>query len=93
MMQNRCDSRVVVDHNGTFALEEAVMKDKVFKKIRVVGCSSESFEKAIQLATKKAGKTLHGLSWFEVTELRGAIVDGKVTEWQATLDLSFKIEE
>jgi hypothetical protein len=69
------------------------MKDKVFKKVRVVGCSSESYEKAIELAVKKAGKTLHGLSWFEVAELRGAIANGKVCEWQATVDLSFKIEE
>jgi flavin-binding protein dodecin len=73
--------------------KEAEMKDKVFKKIRVVGCSSVSYEKAIQLAVKKASKTLKGLSWFEVTELRGAILNGKITEWQATLDLSFKIGE
>jgi dodecin len=69
------------------------MKNKVFKKIRVVGCSSESYEKAIELAVKKASKTLKGVSWFEVAEMRGAVVNGKVCEWQATVDLAFKLEE
>ncbi|MEW5764634.1 MAG: dodecin [Acidobacteriota bacterium] len=67
------------------------MSDKVFKKIRVVGCSTVSYEKAIQAAIKKAGETLENLSWFEVVEFRGAVGSGKVLEWQATVDLAFKI--
>ncbi|MEW6758611.1 MAG: dodecin [Acidobacteriota bacterium] len=67
------------------------MPDKVFKKIRVVGCSTVSYEKAIQAAIKKAGETLENLSWFEVVEFRGAVGAGKVLEWQATVDLAFKI--
>ncbi len=68
------------------------MSDKVFKKIRVVGCSSKSFEDAVELAVEKASGSLHDLSWFEVSEFRGAISGGKVVEWQATVDLSFKLE-
>lgn len=68
------------------------MSDKVFKKIRVVGCSTESYEKAINLAVHKASESLHGLSWFEVVEFRGAIGDGKAVEWQATVDVIFKLE-
>ncbi len=67
------------------------MSEKVFKKIRVVGCSTVSYEKAIQAAIKKAGETLENLSWFEVVEFRGAVGAGKVLEWQATVDLAFKI--
>jgi dodecin len=68
------------------------MSAKVYKKIRVVGCSEKTFEEAVSLAVEKAGESLHGLSWFEVIEFRGAIKDGKVAEYQATVDLSFKIE-
>lgn len=68
------------------------MSEKVYKKIRLVGCSTKSFEKAAAAAVGKASETLHGLSWFEVVELRGAVKDGKIEEYQATLDVSFKLE-
>jgi flavin-binding protein dodecin len=32
------------------------------------------------------------MSWFVVTETRGAIKDSKVAEWQVTLKIGFKIE-
>lgn len=69
------------------------MGDKVFKKIRIVGCSEKGLEQAIATAVEKAAQTVHGLSWFEVVELRGAIGKTKVTEWQATVELAFKVEE
>jgi dodecin len=68
------------------------MADKVFKKVRLVGCSGKGFEKAIEAAVEKAAETVHGASWFEVVELRGALRDGKVSEYQATIDLGFKID-
>lgn len=68
------------------------MADKVFKKIRLVGCSEKSFEKAIDAAASKAAESVHGSSWFEVVELRGALRNGKVVEYQATIDLGFKVD-
>jgi len=68
------------------------MADKVYKKVQVVGCSPESVEKAVEIAVAKANESIHGLSWFEVTEVRGAIRDGKPCEWQVTLDLGFKVD-
>ncbi len=67
------------------------MADTVFKKITVTGCSTESYEKAIESAIEKASQSLHGISWFEVTELRGGIRDGAL-EWQATINVAFKID-
>lgn len=67
------------------------MAEKVFKKVTVTGCSDQSYEKAIEAAVHKAGASLRGLAWFEVKELRGAIHEGKV-EWQATIDVAFKVE-
>jgi hypothetical protein len=68
------------------------MGDKVFKKVRLVGCSDKSYEKAIEVAAAKASETVHGGSWFEVVEMRGALRNGKVVEYQATIDLGFKID-
>lgn len=68
------------------------MSEKVFKKVRLVGASEESYERAIAAAVKKASETLHGVSWFEVVEFRGAVRDGKPAEYQATIDVGFKID-
>lgn len=68
------------------------MSEKVFKKISVVGTSSESYEKAISTAIGKASDSLHGLAWFEVKELRGGVgPDGKI-EWQASVEVAFKLD-
>lgn len=68
------------------------MADRVYKKIDVVGCSTESIEKAVELAIAKAGENLHGLAWFEAKEIRGAIANGRPAEWQVTVELAFKID-
>jgi len=68
------------------------MADRVFKKITVTGCSSESYEKAIEAAVKKASESLRGLAWFEVKEFRGGLGSDGNIEWQATIDVAFKID-
>ena len=68
------------------------MANKVFKQIELTGTSSSSLEDAVQAAVTEAAKTVRNMSWFEVTETRGAIKDGKVSEWQVTLKIGFKIE-
>lgn len=64
----------------------------VYKITEVVGVSSKSFADAVNNAVKRASKTLHGLSWFEVVELRGAIEDGKVSAYQAKIKIGFKLD-
>ncbi len=68
------------------------MSDKVYKKVELVGCSAESIESAVALAVAKASETLRGLSWFELQEVRGAIHEGKPTEWQVTIAAGLKVE-
>jgi flavin-binding protein dodecin len=64
----------------------------VYKKIEVVGTSPVSFSEATRSAVEEAGRTVRNMSWFEVTEQRGAIRDGKVSEFQVTLKIGFKVE-
>lgn len=68
------------------------MSSKVYKQITVTGCSDASYERAIEVAIAKAADTVHALAWFEVTDLRGAIKDGKPSEWQATVEVGFEVD-
>ena len=63
-----------------------------YKLIKVAGTSPESFAKAAQTAVTEAAKTLRGLGWFEVKELRGRIQDGKIAEYQVMVEIGFKLE-
>ena len=83
---------------GGFALRAASRSaydrgmSHTYKKLEIVGISSDSFAKAASSAVKKAAESLHGLSWFEVTEMRGAIKDGKIDEYQVTLKVGLKLD-
>lgn len=66
--------------------------DKTFKKIELVGISEKSYEDAISNAIAHASKSIHGLSWFEVSEQHGKVVDGLVTEFQVVLKAAFKLD-
>lgn len=65
---------------------------KTFKMIEVVGCSTDSYEAAINNAITEAKKSLQNLSWFEVTDFRGGISD-KGIEYQATVKMGFKLKD
>jgi len=68
------------------------MTDRVYKRISVTGCSEVSIEKAIEIAVAKASESLHALAWFEVKELRGGIRDGDTIEYQASIEVAFKVD-
>lgn len=64
---------------------------KTYKMIELVGTSDKSYEAAIENAIEDAAETLEGLDWFQVTEFRGAIKNGKIAQYQAILKVGFKI--
>ena len=66
-------------------------RGRVYKRIDLVGTSDQSFEAAIENAVAKASETLNDLRWFEVVEMRGAIEDGRVAEYQAVVKVSFEV--
>ena len=68
------------------------MADPVYKKIQLVGTSSESFSEAANNAIAKASETLRNMSWFEVVEQRGSIADGKIQQYQVTVNIGFRVE-
>jgi flavin-binding protein dodecin len=68
------------------------MSDHIYKVIEIVGSSAKSSDDAIQQAVAKAGETLHNLDWFEVVEIRGHIVDGKVAHYQVKVKIGFRLD-
>ncbi len=65
--------------------------EKIYKIIEVVGCSPKSYDEAIKNAVSEAGKTLKGMAWFEVKEMRGGVKDGAITEYQAIVRIGFRL--
>jgi len=68
------------------------MNDHVYKMIEIVGTSNKSSDDAMELAITKASKTLHNLDWFEVQEIRGKIINGKIDHYQVKLKVGFRLD-
>jgi flavin-binding protein dodecin len=71
----------------------ARMSDHVYKSVEITGTSPEGVTQAIDRAVAKASQTLRNLDWFELTSVRGQIVEGKVAHYQATLKIGFRLED
>ena len=63
-----------------------------YKITELVGTSPTSFAEAVRAAVAEASKTLRHIDWFQVVEERGRVADGKVTEFQVTVKIGFKID-
>jgi flavin-binding protein dodecin len=68
------------------------MSDHVYKLIELTGSSTSSIEDAVSTAIARASETMRNMQWFQVTETRGHIRDGKVAHWQVTLKIGFTLE-
>jgi len=69
------------------------MKDHVYKLIELVGTSTSGVEDAVNNALARADKSIKNMRWFQVTEMRGEIDQGKVNHWQVTLKVGFTVED
>ncbi len=69
------------------------MKDHVYKLIELTGTSTKSVEDAVAKAIRRAHATIKNLRWFQVTETRGSIDQGKVQHWQVTIKVGFTVED
>jgi dodecin len=69
------------------------MADRVYRLSEIVGTSPEGLDAAIQTGIRRAASTLHGLDWFQVSDIRGQIVDGEVAHYQVTLKVGFRLDE
>jgi dodecin len=68
------------------------MSEHIYRISEIVGSSTEGIDDAIRGAVTRASKTLHNLDWFEVTNVRGRIQDGRC-HFQVTLKVGFRLDE
>ena len=69
------------------------MAENIYSIAEIVGSSTDGIDDAIKGAVGRASETLHNLDWFEVTQIRGQIVDGDVAHFQVGLKLGFRLED
>ncbi len=68
------------------------MSNHIYKLLELTGTSSVSTDDAIARAIAKASESVRNIHWFEVTEQRGHVAEGKVAHWQVTLKVGFTLE-
>jgi dodecin len=68
-------------------------ENKIYKLVEIVGTSEESFAKAVSAGVERASDTLRNLDWFEVTELRGRVSNGKVSQYQVKMKVGFRLDD
>ncbi len=65
----------------------------VFKKVTLIGTSTESFDDAADDAIDRAEATLENVYWAEVKEFGVEIASAENREYQAELEVAFEVED
>ena len=63
----------------------------VYKKIELVGTSEEGFFEAINEAVREAARTISGIKWVEVKNLRAHVEEETIASYEAAVVLAFKV--
>jgi flavin-binding protein dodecin len=66
------------------------MAGSTYKIIELVGTSTKSWEEAAKVAVETAGESLKDLRVAEITKLDVTIENGKVKNYRARVNVSFK---
>ncbi|MEU1279715.1 dodecin [Streptomyces sp. NPDC005805] len=69
------------------------MSNHTYRVTEIVGTSTDGVDQAIRNGIDRASQTLRGLDWFEVTQVRGHIVDGRIEHYQVGLKVGFRLED
>jgi dodecin len=69
------------------------MPNHVYRVTEIVGSSPEGIDDAIRTGIGRANQTLRNLEWFEVSEIRGHLVDGAIGHFQVTMKVGFRLND
>ena len=75
------------------AVQHDPMSNRTYRVTEIVGTSDEGVDAAITNGIARAAQTLRHLDWFELVEVRGAVMDGEVSHYQVTLKVGFRLED
>jgi len=65
----------------------------VARVTKIIGSSPRSWQDAVNQALKRANKTLRNLTGLHVLEQKARIEKGKITEYRATVEVTFILED
>ena len=69
------------------------MTNRTYRVSEIVGTSPDGIDQAVRNAIHRASKTLRHLDWFEVTQVRGQVVDGAPQHFQVGMKVGFRLED
>jgi len=69
------------------------MAGSTYKIIELVGTSDTSWEEAARLAVETAGESVKDLRIAEITKLDVTIENGKINQYRARINVSFKYQK
>ncbi|MGX5656518.1 dodecin [Geodermatophilus nigrescens] len=69
------------------------MSNHVYRLSEIVGSSPAGVDDAIRTGIAKAAQTVRNVEWFEVTQVRGQVVDGEVAYFQVAMKIGFRVED
>jgi flavin-binding protein dodecin len=69
------------------------MANRTYRVTEIVGTSPEGVDAAIRNGLRRAAQTLRHMDWFEVTEIRGHLVDGAIDHVQVGMKVGFRLED
>jgi flavin-binding protein dodecin len=78
---------------GTSLEEEQRMSNHTYRVTEIVGTSPDGVDQAIRNGIDRASQTLRNLDWFEVTQVRGQLEEGRIAHWQVGLKVGFRLDE
>ncbi len=65
----------------------------VFKKVTLIGSSTESFDDAVDDAIDRAEQTLDHVHWIEVEDMGVEIASAEDRQYQAEVEVAFKLDD
>lgn len=68
-------------------------QNHVYKLVELVGTSPNGIDDAICNAIEDASRSIRNLDWFEATEIRGHLRDGKIAHYQVKVKVGFRVED
>lgn len=69
------------------------MSNHTYRLTEIVGTAPESADQAIQNGIARAASTVRNLDWFEVTQIRGQIENGKAVHFQVSMKIGFRVDD
>jgi hypothetical protein len=67
--------------------------EPTYRLTEIVGTSADSIHQAVRNGLARTSRTVRNVDWFEVTQIRGTVVDGQVGVFQVAMKVGFRVED